>query len=79
MTAKDTSTTPSRSLASSNLRARQTTAALFINIEGFYLLENHAKPVAEAKPGDPKPQLAVASSLEKHEEHEAKVSRRSEA
>lgn len=48
--------------------------ALFINIEGFYLLENHAKPVAEAKPGDAaKPQPAVASTLEKHEEHEAKV------
>ncbi|AGA29010.1 ABC transporter permease [Singulisphaera acidiphila] len=42
--------------------------ALFINIEGFYLLENHAKPVGETNPADPKAKVDVASG---HEEHEA--------
>ncbi len=37
--------------------------ALFINMEGFYLLENHAKPV----PGEPEP---TAKAEAKHEDHD---------
>ena len=41
--------------------------ALFINIEGFYLLENHAKPVEKTKDAVAKPKSAKA---EPHDDHD---------
>jgi putative ABC transport system permease protein len=41
--------------------------ALFINMEGFYLLENHAKPVEEGK-DTPKP--SAVAKKEDHDDHD---------
>ena len=46
-----TSTIRSRCWACSSRPARRTIAALFINMEGFYLIPEHAKPLDEAGPG----------------------------
>ncbi|WP_406699539.1 ABC transporter permease [Singulisphaera sp. Ch08] len=44
--------------------------ALFINIEGFYLLENHAKPVDASHPANPKGTTNGTSGHQEHEGHD---------